>query len=326
VPQPASLRAALGLAAGLLAAGALLAWAGPAAIGEALAGADWRFVALAAGCYVAVFALRGVRWSLLLGRPGAAPSAALLTATGWMVSTFVPLKAGDVVRAAWMARRHGVPFAATAGTVAVERALDLLGLAAAASASLLALALAGTAVPSLLRDVLLVAWILPLAGFALLTAVASAMPAERRGGRVLRFAGQLADQVPRLAGQPRLLAASLGLTAVAVAAQCGVYVAFVLAVVPGATPFAAMAGAPLFLLSFGIALTPGHLGTYEAAFALVFSVVGLGTAAALLPLGLAVHLLAMATVAALGGLALVLLWASPGPAPHPATPLGEAAP
>lgn len=324
MPPHAALRATLGLAAGLVAAAALLAWVGPGAVADALVSADWRFVALAAACYVAVFALRGLRWSILLRRPEAAPAAALLTATGWMVSTFVPLKAGDVVRAGWMSRRHGVPLAATAGTVAVERALDLLGLALAASAALLAISLSGLEVPALLRDVLALAWVLPLAGVALLATVASAIPPERRRGRLLHFAGLLADQVPLLARDPVRLASCAGLTVLSVTAQCGVYAAFVLGVVPGANAFAALAGAPLFLLSFAISVTPGHLGTYEAAFALVYGVLGLGTAAELLSLGLAIHLLAMSLVAVLGSVALVLLWVAASPAP--ASPAPEAAP
>lgn len=311
-------RAVVSLAAGLAIVAALVAYAGPSRVAAALANADAGLVAAAALAYATFFVLRGFRWSLLLGPGATGPAtAAAITASGWLVSTLAPLKAGDVLRAAWMARRHGTSFGAVAGTVAIERTFDVLGLALVSSAGLMAVRLAGLPVPRFLGDVVAIAWLLPLAAAALLLALAWSIPAptgDHLPARLMRVVRQALAQLPALARKPRALGLALGLTLLSIVAQCVLYALLVLAVVaPGAAAsgglaessrgLAALAGAPLFLLSFALALTPGHLGTYEAAFVLVYATVGLAGPEALLPAALAVHLLTTSIVAVLGGLA-----------------------
>lgn len=328
MPARAHVHVAVGLAAGLVLVAALLAFAGPANVAKALAQADGRLVAAAVLAYAGFFALRGARWRLLLG-PGeaSAGTAAAMTASGWLVSTVAPLKAGDVLRAAWMARRHKAPFGAVAGTVAIERTLDVLGLALAASAGLLAIHFVGLPVPELLAELVAIAWLLPLAGAAFLLALAGAVPTPKGNhlvARLLRVVRQALDQLPALARRPRRMAAVLALTLASVAAQCLVYAFLVAAVVTASTEtageawVAALAGAPLFLLSFGLAITPGHLGTYEAAFVLVYAALGLADASTLLAAALGVHLLTAGIVAVLGGIAFGVLGMT-GPRPPPAT-------
>lgn len=306
---------------------ALLAWSDPSGVADALARADWALVALGVVAYGLFFLLRGVRWALLLGRGNAgAGTATLLTAAGWVVSTFVPLKAGDVLRAAWMARRHGVPLGASAGTVALERALDVIGLAVASSIALLAIHRSGAEVPAILADVVAIAWLLPLAGLALLATLAHLVPPARRTNRILRFAGHVLDQLPALARRPRVLIPVAAVTCMAIAAQSLVYAFLILAFLPGASTLAVLAGAPLFLLSFGLALTPGHLGTYEAAFVLIYAALGVGTPSTLVPVAVALHLTTASIVSVLGGVSFGLLWALARPPPTTAAdgPRGHA--
>ena len=75
---------------------------------------------------------RAVRWRTLIG--GAEPPAFyptfFATATGYMLSTVLPVRAGDVARPALLARRTRVRFAEALGTVLTERVLDLIAILA----------------------------------------------------------------------------------------------------------------------------------------------------------------------------------------------------
>ncbi|MEA3136042.1 MAG: rane protein [Thermoplasmata archaeon] len=150
---------------------AMLAITGPGKVLAALGSARWTYVGLASMAYALCFAIRGLRWRLLLGPGGAgAGTAALATASGWLVSTFVPMKAGDVVRAAWMGRRHRSGFASVSGTVALERLLDIGGLAVACTLALVLLRVEGDAVPTAIGEAVAIAWLLPALGLVLLVA------------------------------------------------------------------------------------------------------------------------------------------------------------
>ena len=70
---------------------------------------------------------RTIRWRVLLGgprQPGFYPTFFANT-TGYMLSTVLPIRAGDVARPALLARRTKVRFAEALGTVLTERVLDL---------------------------------------------------------------------------------------------------------------------------------------------------------------------------------------------------------
>ena len=73
---------------------------------------------------------RTVRWRVLLGGPkppGFYPTFFANT-TGYMLSTVLPIRAGDVARPALLARRTNVRFAEALGTVLTERVLDLFSI------------------------------------------------------------------------------------------------------------------------------------------------------------------------------------------------------
>jgi uncharacterized protein (TIRG00374 family) len=73
---------------------------------------------------------RTVRWRTLLGGPkppGFYPTFFANT-TGYMLSTVLPIRAGDVARPALLARRTNVRFAEALGTVLTERVLDLFSI------------------------------------------------------------------------------------------------------------------------------------------------------------------------------------------------------
>ncbi len=296
----------LAMPLGGVAIAALLAYAGPGALARAFREASAAHLLLAALAYAAFFVLRGLRWGFLLRSAGVRGGSLLPMALGpvaWMLSTVLPLKAGDAVRAVVLARRREAPLAAVAGTVAVERALDLAGLAFAASVGLAALAVGGTTLPPRLAPLLAVAWLAPIAGLALAFGLAAALRGRPRTSVPLRFLGQLLDGALAIARQPRRMLPAAAWTVAVKAAQISVYVLLLRAFVPGTPAFATAALVPLFLLSFMVAFTPAHVGTYEAAFVLVFAMAGLPPAT-LAAAAVAVHLSAIAIVSLYGGTCL----------------------
>lgn len=302
-PEPRRLpRPLLALPVGGVALGALLGYAGPTALAQAFRDASAGFLLLALLAYGWFFVLRGLRWSFLLrsaGLPGGFLLPVALGPVAWMVSTFLPFKAGDAVRAVVLARRREAALAAVAGTVAVERALDLAGLALAASAGLAVLAATGAGIPPRLAPLLAVAWLMPVLGLAAALGLAWTLRGRHRKAAPLRLLGQLLDGALAIAREPRRLGPALGWTLAVKAAQVSVYVMLLRAFVPATPLLVAAALVPLFLLSFMVAFTPAHVGTYEAAFVLVFSLAGL-PAATLAAAAVAVHVAAIAIVTLLG--------------------------
>jgi uncharacterized protein (TIRG00374 family) len=73
---------------------------------------------------------RTFRWQVLIDdrKPPAFYPTFFANTVGYMLSTVLPIRAGDVVRPALLARRTKVRFSAALGTVVTERLLDLYGL------------------------------------------------------------------------------------------------------------------------------------------------------------------------------------------------------
>jgi glycosyltransferase 2 family protein len=102
-------------------------WTAPLAeVGRALTRV--RVVWLLASLAVALltYALRALRWGLILRPVGRAGTANLLgcTAAGFATSTVLPLRAGEIVRPLLLTARTGLPAAATLASILTERLLD----------------------------------------------------------------------------------------------------------------------------------------------------------------------------------------------------------
>lgn len=93
---------------------------------------DWRWFAFALFINWSALIFRTLRWRVLIGGPDkpAFYPTFFATATGYMLSTVLPIRAGDVARPALLARRSNVRFAAALGTVLTERVLDLISILA----------------------------------------------------------------------------------------------------------------------------------------------------------------------------------------------------
>src|SRR5262249_54636083 len=99
-------------------------------VGHIMASADLRWIAAGFALNFCALIFRAWRWRTLIG--GAEPPPMyptfFATATGYMLSTVLPVRAGDVVRPALLARRTRVRFAEALGTVLTERVLDLVAI------------------------------------------------------------------------------------------------------------------------------------------------------------------------------------------------------
>ena len=91
-----------------------------------LSRADLEWVALGALSYVSLFALRGLRWALILRPLGhvSAGSATEAFVVGAMANNVLPARLGDVSRALWLARQETVSRSSVFSSVLFERILD----------------------------------------------------------------------------------------------------------------------------------------------------------------------------------------------------------
>lgn len=99
-------------------------------VGRILAATDplWLIAALVVNAGALVF--RSLRWRIIISRddpPGFYPTF-FANSVGYMLSTVLPIRAGDVARPALLSRRSNVRFTTALGTVLTERVLDLIAI------------------------------------------------------------------------------------------------------------------------------------------------------------------------------------------------------
>jgi uncharacterized protein (TIRG00374 family) len=121
-----SRRLALGLAGTALFLGLFFWRTDLSEVGDALAQANYWWVAPAVAVWFASAALRSLRWHYLLRGLGDLSTATLypIVVIGYMANNLLPLRTGELVRAYVMGERHGVSKMSTLGTIAVERVFD----------------------------------------------------------------------------------------------------------------------------------------------------------------------------------------------------------
>jgi uncharacterized protein (TIRG00374 family) len=102
-------------------------WQAPLSeVGQSLLQARLGLVAAAVVVALVTYALRALRWGLILRPVGKAGPANLLgcTAAGFATSTVLPARAGEIVRPLLLTARTGLPAAATLASILTERLLD----------------------------------------------------------------------------------------------------------------------------------------------------------------------------------------------------------
>jgi hypothetical protein len=268
----------------------------------------------------ATFALRAIRWRLLLRAPDDAPLpwSALwhATAMGFMANNTLPFRLGEVLRSYAASRLGGVPLATALSSIAVERALDLLTLVALLGFALLRAGLPGETViaGSRLDTLAIRAGILCVLIFvaALLVVlfpryaerlIRALVPFPRLADRLVKLIEALRKGFEVLRRPARLALAVLWSAAVWLANGASFYVAF--AAFGIRVDFA---GALLVqtLLAFGVAApsTPGYFGVFELVVAAALKLFGVATAIGV-AYGITYHITTFIPITLLGLYSLV---------------------
>ena len=114
---------------------------------------NWAILLLAATVYALSLVVRGLCWHALLAHLGPVTTREAISYAniGYMANNLLPLRAGEVIRAALLAAKRGFSKSSVLGTIVLERLLDVLILGA-----LTVLLMLGIPIPKLVRESVLV--------------------------------------------------------------------------------------------------------------------------------------------------------------------------
>lgn len=246
-----------------------------------------RLLFLAAGAAAVSFSLRILRWHLFARALGARITLATSARTQIIGFGFsmTPGRAGELVKCALLERQSGVPVAASAPALLVERALDGLAFLALAVAALPFTSGAAPHVQVLQQARLWGGLVLAVAGLAAIAGIVARIVARSGSAPrlLLRFRSGVAAlrRAARVLLRPELLAGALACSLAARSADA-LAVWLVMAALGAAQPFAVAA---LVLgvggLVGGASLMPGGAGAVEAGMASLWLAFDVGVAQAL---------------------------------------------
>jgi uncharacterized protein (TIRG00374 family) len=285
-----------------------------------------RLVALSVSALLTFYVLRALRWAIILQWKVGFGPLFVYSSIGYLVSSVAPAQAGELVKPALVRGRHGIPYFMTAGSVAVERLLDV--------ATLVILGVA--AVFALPRQALGPAWIVTclkaggvLCAFVLLILGLS----SRRTDTVLRLVTRTLSLVrlqsrlnDRVANVVRMFLLGIGgglspftllsalLCSMVVWAANAASVVMIYGAVIGRVPSipVVLLGFTVFSLGLAIPLTPAYVGQYEGLWLLVFTGLRVASKGNVLAVGLLSHSLILLTITVVGLLSLGVLRLSGG--------------
>ncbi|MBV9580656.1 MAG: flippase-like domain-containing protein, partial [Chloroflexi bacterium] len=121
---------AVGFAISAIAIYFLLQQVSLAQVGEALSHAQPAFIALVIFSVLGSLVTRAARWQVYFlpkRKVGFGPAFSTL-AISYMASTFLPLRAGELVRAVFLGQRERIPIPVVIGTILVEKLFDFLAI------------------------------------------------------------------------------------------------------------------------------------------------------------------------------------------------------
>jgi uncharacterized protein (TIRG00374 family) len=234
-------------------------------------------------------------------------------AISYMASTFLPLRAGELVRAVFLGQRQRIPVPGIVGTILLEKLFDFLAIGV-----MLALLLTLTPLPAAAQVAAVSIVTVILVGFGFVVALAAWRgPTLRLVGLIDRLMPfglgrrfQLRDTVRHFAEgtdslrAPRLWALLLGWTAVTWVCSLGSTLAGTLSL--GVQPGLPALLFVVVLTSTGQAVpsSPGYVGVYHAAATLALTAFGVDPATSL-GIALITHAFSYGTLVVLG---LIALW------------------
>lgn len=290
---------------------------------HALANFHWAYLVLGL-CSLAVgYALRIMRWALMLRAAGAQATFANCSAPflgAIALNNVLPLRLGDAVRAWVFPRAMGIARTTATSSLVVERLVDLMTLLASLALGLFALQ--ALAVPPALKAsaALLAACggLVLVLGFLFSGALArffNQRAARSREGRtaspsrmalVYETLGALLQGF-NLMSRPRLLLSMLALSLLVWAGEAGLFYFVLLGAGLGGSPLVALLVMAVATLSTLVPSSPGYVGSFHLAAFTAVSLVG-GTAAQAGSYAVIVHLALWLPTSLAGALAL---WMNP---------------
>jgi uncharacterized protein (TIRG00374 family) len=322
-----TIRIGVSLIVGILLLVALIWWTGIDKIGAAIGSASPLWLAAAAAVILPAYIIRAIRWKLLLSpvkKNIRVSSTFWSTGVGFMVNTLVPIRLGEFVRAYILGEKEGTGFAPGFSSIVVERTLDLIGLLSigivtmflvSAQAGLSSLVVNIFTAVAVLIAIILATMIVGIKKeeliIRLLTGITSRTPLVKRyTAKIADFASSLIKGLQGLSQNPKMFAANISLTWILWLTQASaIYLTFEAFSYP--LPFvAAILGSVLMSLSHILPATPGYVGSYEAFWVLIFTLLGVTQADLLLAIGVISHLVGLLPIVIIGCISVVWLGAS----------------
>ena len=236
--------------------------ADPDAVREALSEADVGLILLAVVAFMFGYLLQATRWRKI----AAAPQVGLrrfyeMVLGGLACNNVLPIRIGEVVRAGWLSREAPMPGGRALGTVALDRACDVIALVL-----FLLIGLQAVPTPAWLRNMIigaaiLVALIVGALVFARLYTRTRGRDRRERG-RVRRIVRDTIDFLGEPVGRRR---AAVWLALSIAGWTMGAVAAFLVARSVGIhlAPLEAIFVASALALGVAIPSSPGYIGTYQ---------------------------------------------------------------
>jgi uncharacterized protein (TIRG00374 family) len=322
-----TIRIGASLAVGILLLVVLIWWTGIDKIGAAIGSASPLWLVAAALIILPAYILRAIRWKLLLSpvkKNIRVSNTFWSTAVGFMVNTLIPIRLGEFVRAYILGEKEETGFGPSFSSIVVERTLDLIGLLSigivtmflvSAQAGLSSIVVDIFKAVAVLIAVILAVIIVGIKKEALIirgvTGIASKIPLVKRyTARIADFASSLIKGLQGLSQTPKMFVANIFLTLILWLTQTfAIYLTFEAFNYP--LPFvAAILGGVLIYLSYILPATPGYVGSYEAFWVLIFTLLGVTQADLLLAMGVISHLIGLLPTIILGCVSVVWLGVS----------------
>jgi hypothetical protein len=276
---------------------------------------------LSVAALCAFYFLRAVRWAIILKRKVGFVALFTYSSIGYLISSVAPMQAGELVKPALVRARHGLPYFATAASVAVERLLDVATLVLLGVTGIIALP--GHALgPAWVAASLKAGGLLCALGFLMLALssrwAGGVLHVVSRTFSLLHLPPRINDQIVvilrvflRGAGgalSPLNLFCAL-LCSIALWGANAASVAIIFWAVNGRVPSipALLVGFAVLSIGLAIPLSPGYIGQYEGLWLLVFASLHVAPGSDVLAVGLLCHGLILLTIAFFGLLSLGFL-------------------
>jgi hypothetical protein len=283
------------------------------------------WVILSVVAMVSIYFMRSLRWQLLLKPVKGSTNLSnilAITIVGLFVNALIPIRIGEFLRAFLLREREGIKFFAGFSSIVSERIFDLLGIAVLGIMATFTLP-SNRSYPSwFLGSLRFVALLMITAILCLLIGVKNEektlnllrkvtlkIPglSEKWKEKILGFVKSLIAGFKGVASRPVSFMFILIMSGLIWITMTIVFYSLFLAFNLSITWSMILLGCMLIQLSLIFPAAPGRVGTYEAAWTLVF-VAGLGfTLENILPIAIISHLLRLFVIASLGCISTVWL-------------------